>query len=144
MLIGLLASMHKAESVLLAAAQTGAVTLGLTLWALRNKNPKYDLTAFGSSLAAGLLLFVTSTILAAIFRFPMNDVLFGGMGAALFSLFLIYDTQRIVGGPNHAHQLDDRDWCLASMELYLDITRIFLYILRMVAAEGNGGGGGQD
>lgn len=41
-----------------------------------------------------------------------------------------YDTQRIVGGPDKAVQLDDRDYVRGALELYLDITRIFLYLLR--------------
>ena len=63
----------------------------------------------------------------------------GGFGALLFSVFLVYDTQRIVGGGET--QLDDRDYCVGAMELYLDITRIFVYVLRIVASEG---GRGQD
>jgi FtsH-binding integral membrane protein len=146
-LIGLLASMHKASAVLLAAAQAGAVTLGLSLFALLNKNRKYDLTAFGSALGGTLLIFVISTILCTVFRFPLNEVMVGGFGATLFSLFLIYDLQRVVGGPGHEHQLDDRDWVNGCVEIYLDITRLFLYLLRIIAASesgGGGGGGGQD
>lgn len=139
-LIGLLASMHKASAVLLAAAQAGAVTLGLSMFALLNKNRKYDLTAFGGALAGMLLIFVISTILCTLFNFPLNEVLVGGFGAALFSLFLIYDLQRVVGGPTHERQLDDKDWVMGCMEIYLDITRLFLYILRIIAASDNGGG----
>lgn len=139
-LIGLLVSMHKASAVLLAAAQAGAVTLGLSMFALLNKNRKYDLTAFGGALAGMLLIFVISTILCTLFNFPLNEVLVGGFGAALFSLFLIYDLQRVVGGPTHERQLDDKDWVMGCMEIYLDITRLFLYILRIIAASDNGGG----
>lgn len=101
--------MHKASAVLMAAGQAGAVTLGLSLFALLNKNRKYDLTSFGSALGGTLLIFVLSTVLCTVFGFPLSEVAVGGFGAALFSLFLIYDLQRIVGGPGHEQQLDDKD-----------------------------------
>lgn len=137
--------MHKASAVLMAAGQAGAVTLGLSLFALLNKNRKYDLTSFGSALGGTLIIFVLSTILCTVFGFPLSEVAVGGFGAALFSLFLIYDLQRIVGGPGHEQQLDDKDYVLGCMELYLDITRLFLYILRIIAASSDSGdSGGQD
>lgn len=131
-IIGLITSRYRADAVLLAALQTATAVTGLSLFAFR-KNPKYDLTAFGSALVSGLLILVMSSVFAFFLKVKVPEVVMGGFGALLFSLFLIYDTQRIVGGG--ATQMDDRDYVLGAMDLYLDITRIFIYLLRMLASE---------
>ena len=131
-LIGLITSRYKADAVLLAALQTGAAVTGLSIFAFR-KNKKYDLTAFGSTLFSGLLILFVSTLLATFFGIKLPDVVTGGFGALLFSAFLIYDTQRIVGGGET--QLDDKDWVVGALDLYIDITRMFLYLLRILASE---------
>jgi FtsH-binding integral membrane protein len=58
-----------------------------------------------------------SSVFAFFFKVKIPEVVVGGFGALLFSVFLIYDTQRIVGGG--ATQLDDRDYVLGAMDLYL-------------------------
>lgn len=113
---GLITSRYRADAVLLAALQTATAVTGLSLFAFR-KNPKYDLTAFGSALVSGLLILVMSSVFAFFLKVKVPEVVFGGFGALLFSLFLIYDTQRIVGGG--ATQMDDRDYVLGAMDLYL-------------------------
>lgn len=113
---GLLTTRYKADAVLLAALQTGAAVTGLSLFAFR-KDSKYDLTAFGSSLFAGLLILLMSGVLAFFFKIRIPEVVMGGLGALLFSAFLVYDTQRIVG--RGETQLDDRDYVLGAMDLYL-------------------------
>jgi hypothetical protein len=113
---GLITSRYKADAVLLAALQTAAAVTGLSLFAFR-KNQKYDLTAFGSVLFSGLLIMLMSSVFAFFFKVKIPEVVMGGFGALLFSVFLIYDTQRIVGGG--ATQLDDRDYVLGAMDLYL-------------------------
>ena len=39
---------------------------------------------------------------------PIPEAAVGGMGAILFSLFLIYDTQRVVGGSESGNQVHHR------------------------------------
>jgi len=58
-----------------------------------------------------------SGVFAYFLKVKIPEVVMGGFGALLFSVFLIYDTQRIVGGG--ATQLDDRDYVLGAMDLYL-------------------------
>lgn len=135
--IGSITAMYRASSVLLACGQAAVAVLGLTAYAFQ-KNPKYDLTAFGGTLASGMLIFASSVILSTLFKVPIPDAAMGGVGALLFSVFLVYDTQRVVGGSDKATQLDDRDYVRGALELYLDITRIFLYLLQMFGKVQNG------
>jgi protein lifeguard len=153
-MLGSFVSLFRVGSVVLAALQTGVVTLGLTMIAFR-KDPKvgtrmknevlatpyrlisglalvgaqYDLTPFGSTLFCGLLVLVLSSLLTLFFKVPIPDVIKSAFGALLFSLFIVYDTQRIVGG--HTHELQSKDYIRGAIELYLDITRLMIYILRL-------------
>lgn len=49
-------------------------------------------------------------------------------GALLFSGFIIFDTHMIM------HKLSPEEYILASVNLYLDIINLFLYILRILEA----------
>lgn len=51
-----------------------------------------------------------------------------GFGSIVFSGFIIYDTKMIVSNRYHVYSKDD--FVLASINLYLDIVNLFLYILQ--------------
>lgn len=48
----------------------------------------------------------------------------------LFGIYLIIDTQMILGGKTIELSIDD--YALAAMLLYIDIIQIFLYILQLL------------
>lgn len=50
------------------------------------------------------------------------------MGAVIFSLYIIYDTQIMLGG-NHKYSLSPEEYIFAALNLYLDIVNLFLYLL---------------
>lgn len=61
--------------------------------------------------------------------FPLGPVsvgLFGGLGALVFSGFILYDTENLI----RRHTYDEYIW--ASVGLYLDILNLFLSILNML------------
>jgi FtsH-binding integral membrane protein len=51
------------------------------------------------------------------------------LGAILAGILLIIDTQMIVGG-ERSFQISMDDYVLGALVLYVDIIRLFLYILR--------------
>lgn len=55
------------------------------------------------------------------------STVYSSLAALLFSLFLIFDTQRIMGGKKHSISPEDYIW--ASIEIYIDIVYIFVAIL---------------
>ena len=66
--------------------------------------------------------------------FAGNEVLelaLVGGGCLLFSFYIIYDTQMMVGG-QHKYSLDPEDYVFASIRLYIDIARLFLRILFII------------
>lgn len=60
----------------------------------------------------------------------MAQLIYACLGALLFSIYLIYDTQLILGKGQYSYSLDDA--YLAAIQLYLDIINLFLNILRIV------------
>ena len=130
--VATIVSFYKVKQVLLALAQTGTAVLGLTLYAFQ-PNPKYDLTPFGSSLFLALTIFMMTTLMGIFFpKVAMNEKILSGVGAFIFGLFLIYDTQLIVGGKHKKGQISTKDYIMGSVALYMDIINIFLYILRLL------------
>ena len=58
---------------------------------------------------------------------------YGAAGALVFSLYLVYDTQLMLGG-KHKYALSPEEYIFAALNLYLDIINLFLYILMIVGA----------
>jgi hypothetical protein len=57
-------------------------------------------------------------------------ILYCTLGVLLFGIYLIIDTQMILGGKRMQFSIDD--YVAAAMLLYIDIIQIFLYILAML------------
>jgi protein lifeguard len=50
-------------------------------------------------------------------------------------MYLVYDTQIIVGGEHKSYQFDMDDYVLAALVIYLDIINLFILLLQLL----NGG-----
>jgi FtsH-binding integral membrane protein len=75
----------------------------------------------------GLVVLVFG-IVAIFWQDPIVQLIYSCLGAFLFSIYLIYDTQLIIGNHRYSYSLDDA--YLATLKLYVDIIEIFLNILR--------------
>ena len=74
--------------------------------------------------------------IACIFwRNPIVHLIYACLGALLFSIYLIFDTQLILGQGQFAYSLDDA--YLAAIQLYIDVIQLFLMILRIVGFASN-------
>ena len=62
---------------------------------------------------------------------------FGVAGALIFSLYIIYDTQLMMGG-KHKYSLDPEEYVFAALNIYLDVINLFLYILMIVGGSREG------
>ena len=78
-------------------------------------------------------------ILALIFRKYYLEFLFCLIGAILFTLFLVYDTQKITQFDNNNYITID-DYIFAALVLYTDIIRLFIEILKMLGRFHSGRG----
>merc|ERR1712107_958656 len=66
-------------------------------------------------------------------RLNFIRLVFAIIGAIIFSLYIVFDTQMMMGG-NHKYSLDPEEYVFAALNLYLDIINLFLYILQIIGA----------
>jgi len=127
---GLLNAVGKGDTVRNAALITAGVVAGLTAFAFQTK---YDFTGTGPYLFVALwCLFIAGFV--SFFFPPSNawNMVYSGVGALIFSFFLVYDTQLVVGGSHRKYQLSIDEYVFAALNIYLDIINLFLYILQML------------
>jgi protein lifeguard len=53
------------------------------------------------------------------------------IGVILFSMFLMYDTQLIIGGEKSLYKLDLESYVLGALALYTDIVNLFAILLTL-------------
>ena len=54
------------------------------------------------------------------------------IGAVIFSFYIVYDTQLIIKGGNNRNRYEIGDYMIVSLNLYLDIVNLFLYLIQIV------------
>ena len=57
-------------------------------------------------------------------------VLYASISAMIFSVYIVFDTQLIIGGKHYA--IDPEEYIFAALNLYLDIVILFRYLLIIV------------
>lgn len=126
-LVAFICSFTSPRIVLMAAIMTFAMVSALTLYAVTTKT---DITVQGGLffiLGMALFLFI-------IFGFFTQNktfhIIIALLGVILFSLYIIYDTQLILG--NKKEMIDMDDYILGAFCLYTDIIYIFLKILEIL------------
>jgi len=143
-LVGFACLHYTMGSVILCFGITSLVVLGLTVYAMRTKS---DLTGGGPYLLCALLVLLGTGLFLSVLSwcglshnplFNGIQILYAAGGALVFSMFLIYDTQLILGG-SHQHEFSIDDYAMAAVSLYLDILQLFLALLRLIGREDDGG-----
>merc|ERR1711956_51878 len=92
---------HDVYWVFMAMGITAALVLGLALFSFQTK---IYFTGFGMYLFGACWILFLFGILAAIFlsqHWPVIHIVYSALMALLFSAFLIYDTQQILGGKKY-------------------------------------------
>lgn len=87
----------------------------------------------GGILFVALILLMLFGIVAIFVPGKTMTLIYSSMGALLFSFYLIYDTQTMMGG-THKFAISPEEYIFASLTLYLDIINIFIYILSIIGA----------
>lgn len=112
----------------MAAGITTAVCLGLSIFAFQTK---WDFTVMGSFLFIAVIILIIFGIIAMIFPGKTIILIYASLGALLFSLYLVYDTQLMIGG-KHKYSISPEEYIFAALNLYLDVVNIFIYILTII------------
>ena len=66
------------------------------------------------------------------------NIVYSAIGCVIFSLYLIYDTQIMMGG-KHKYALSPEEYIFAALNLYIDFMQLFRFILILVGVSGGGG-----
>ena len=112
--------------VFMASSMTFFITIALTIYACTTKT---DFTVCDS------LLFIGSCIilLFGIFFFFTHSntihIIMCCLGVFIYSIYLIYDTQMLIGSKEKTLEYDD--YIIGSLMLYLDIINIFMNLLEL-------------
>jgi FtsH-binding integral membrane protein len=120
-------SFYDAQIVMLAGVLTASVTISLTIYACTTKT---DFTFCGGFLFCCVTILFVWGIFSCIFGFVSNT-LYCVLGLIVYSIYLIYDTQLVMG--KFGSEFDIDDYVYAALNIYIDIIQIFLYILQLLA-----------
>lgn len=124
-LLGGIAGTYNEKAVLMAVGVTAVVTFALTIFAFQTK---IDFTMMGGLLFVFLIILICFGFLCAIIQNEYASLAYACLGALLFSVYIVFDTQMMIGG-KHKYSLSPEEYIFAALNLYLDIVNLFLFIL---------------
>jgi len=132
-LVGFSSAMYTWQSVVLAAGITVFIFLCMTVYAW---NTKTDFTGFGPYLMGAMFTmmgfgFVLSILSICGVYVKWLTMLYDFLSVLLFTFYIVFDTQMIIGG-SHKVQFSIDDYCFAALNLYLDIINLFLHLLSLL------------
>jgi modulator of FtsH protease len=100
---------------------TAIITASLTAYVLITKK---DFSFMGGFLFVGLIIIVVMVIISLFWKNSMLSFLISGMGAILFSLFILYDTSRLVKEKGTPVEI--------AIALFLDIVNLFWMLFNLL------------
>jgi protein lifeguard len=129
-LLGCMSATYEPDAIFMAVGITAAVCFGLTIFAFQTK---WDFTVMGGVLFVAVIILMIFGIVAMFFPGKTIKLVYASLGALLFCVYLIYDTQLMMGG-KHKYSISPEEYIFAALNLYLDIVNIFIYILTIIGA----------
>lgn len=136
-MVGFISIQYTKESVLIVFGITALVVLALTLFACQTS---YDFTGCGPYLFCAVMVLMGLSFclclgswLGASYKALRGlQLLYAGIGALVFSMYIVFDTQLIVGNKHAKHRFEVDDYCFAAISLYIDIIQLFLMLLQLL------------
>ena len=126
--VGIVSSMYTTSSVLVCLSLVLVVVVVLSAVAA---NTKIDLTrSLWPYLLAATVVMMAAGLLLMFFPSQTGTTIYAAMGALLFSVYLVFDTQMILGGKREMQYSVD-DYVPATIALYVDIISLFIYLLQL-------------
>ncbi|XP_063065673.1 protein lifeguard 2-like [Engraulis encrasicolus] len=131
---GMLSSFYNTKSVLLCLGITVLVCLSVTLLSFFTK---IDLTSCHGLLAVlSVTVFICGLMLAFVLPLglvPWLHALYGVLGAILFTMFLAFDLQMVMG--NRRYTISPEEYIFATLNIYVDIIYIFSFLLQLFGSQ---------
>ncbi|KAM4605661.1 transmembrane BAX inhibitor motif containing 1a [Polymixia lowei] len=130
---GAISSHYNTRAVFLALAITAVVCIVVTVFCFQTK---VDFTKCqGLFCVLAIVMFVTGIITAVVLSFkyiPWLHMLYAALGAIVYTLFLAYHTQLLIG--NRKHSISPEEYVFAALSIYIDIVQIFIFLLQIIGA----------
>ncbi len=105
-----------------------AIVLALTVYAIFTPS---DFTIKWGIIIVILVAMLMLGIFSLFIWSPFLDNLYCSLGVLVFGIYLVIDTQMIIGGKRLEISMDD--YVVGALILYLDIIQIFLYLLEILS-----------
>jgi hypothetical protein len=121
-LVGIFATLYKAESIVLGFGVTCALTTALAIYSMQSRR---DFSSWGASLFAGLLNLTALLLINLFLRDCSLELFLTVIGTLLFSLYIIYDINEMM------KSLSAEEYIMASVSLYLDIINLFINSVKL-------------
>uniref|UniRef100_A0A1B6IAP3 Uncharacterized protein n=1 Tax=Homalodisca liturata TaxID=320908 RepID=A0A1B6IAP3_9HEMI len=121
------------EVVFYAFLLTVVVTLSITVLAIFCP---FDFTSCTMVMCVVFIVLIAFSMIALVIIIVTHsrivNLIYSGICVILFSLFLIFDTQAIIGGRRVS--LSPEEYILGAIQIYVDIVEIFLNFLELIGA----------
>ena len=121
---------YDTKIVLYAALTCAISTIVITMFA---KYTSFDMTSCGTVLCILALIHMLAGLILMVVLGPSNarlgSLILSIFGAFLVMLYLVYDTQLIMGG--RKEELSPEEYILGAILLYVDIVQMFLFLLEI-------------
>jgi protein lifeguard len=133
--VGFVSSFYNFRSVAMTMMVTALATTSISVYTVRQRNSKYDLSQWGATLSSfGLIMVIYGIVqilqyvgvLPAGFL-PYNEKLYGLVGATLFSGYLAYHTKTITAGKDAKHQMNENDYVFGASYVFFCELNLFHY-----------------
>ena len=124
---GIISSIYSFQIVATALALTIITTLVITFYACTTKT---DISYYRMGIYIVFSQVFMIGLIAMLFRIDALYTAYTFLMTIVIGLYLVYDTQLIMGKFGVAYSVDD--YIFATLEIYMDIIRLFLLILRIV------------
>ncbi|XP_005799976.2 protein lifeguard 2-like isoform X1 [Xiphophorus maculatus] len=129
-MMGFVSSFYNTKSVMLCLGITSLVCLSVTVFSFQSKIDVTSCQGVLFSLCMAMLLCaITISIVVPFGYVPWLHAIYAVIGAILFTLFLAFDTQLLLGNKRYA--ISPEEYIFATLSLYLDIIYLFSFLLQL-------------
>eukprot|EP00415_Alexandrium_ostenfeldii_P002664 UN2664 len=134
-MVGCISATHSEHTVVMAACTTGGVFLLLTVYAWTTGTDFIGLHPYFMAFLAvvgsfAMCLWAFHWICGI--HFPWLHSLMGVLGVVIFSFYVVYDTQRLIGEwGGYKEQISIDDYAYGTLCLYIDVINLFIHILSL-------------
>jgi len=113
----------KTDAIFHSVLVTAVIFFSLTIYCHMSKT---DFSFMGGYLYCSLVALIFLGFIAMLTGSTLMTFVYQCCGVLLFTLYILYDTSQII------HHYGPDDYIIASVELYLDIINLFLFILSLL------------